>query len=146
MSDDVCLILEGTYPFVRGGVSSWVHRLIKSLPDIQFSLLTLSPSSLKKEDFKYEIPENVNNFVEIFLQDYDLPVKKKFNSSSRKEFWKLFKKYSDCDLELKSGFFKDIVHALGTDGKRKISPKELLYSRESWNLIKDELQRWEALH
>ena len=26
---DVCLILEGTYPFVLGGVSSWVHDLIK---------------------------------------------------------------------------------------------------------------------
>ena len=23
---DVCLLLEGTFPFVRGGVSSWVNR------------------------------------------------------------------------------------------------------------------------
>ena len=23
---DVCLVLEGTYPYVSGGVSSWVHE------------------------------------------------------------------------------------------------------------------------
>ena len=38
---DVCLILEGTYPFVAGGVSSWTHDLIRGLPEIRFHLLTL---------------------------------------------------------------------------------------------------------
>ena len=23
---DICLLLEGTWPYVRGGVSSWIHR------------------------------------------------------------------------------------------------------------------------
>ena len=36
---DVCLVLEGTYPYVRGGVSTWVHDLIGSLPDLRFALL-----------------------------------------------------------------------------------------------------------
>ena len=38
---DVCLLLEGTYPFVRGGVSSWVHQIISSLPEFKFSILFL---------------------------------------------------------------------------------------------------------
>ena len=38
---DVALLVEGTYPFVRGGVASWVHRLIESLPDIAFSVVFL---------------------------------------------------------------------------------------------------------
>jgi len=38
---DVALLVEGTYPFVRGGVSSWVHRLIESLPEIAFSVVFL---------------------------------------------------------------------------------------------------------
>ncbi|HCO91849.1 MAG TPA: hypothetical protein DIT40_12840, partial [Alphaproteobacteria bacterium] len=25
---DVCLLLEGTYPYVTGGVSNWVHDVI----------------------------------------------------------------------------------------------------------------------
>ena len=35
---DVCLILEGTYPYVTGGVSSWTHQLITSLPEFSFHL------------------------------------------------------------------------------------------------------------
>ena len=29
---DVCLLVEGTYPFVAGGVSSWVHDIIMRAP------------------------------------------------------------------------------------------------------------------
>ena len=32
MTADVCLVVEGTYPYVAGGVSSWLHALITNLP------------------------------------------------------------------------------------------------------------------
>jgi len=38
---DVALLVEGTYPFVRGGVSTWLHRLIESLPEVSFSVVFL---------------------------------------------------------------------------------------------------------
>ena len=38
---DVTLLLEGTYPFVSGGVSSWVHQIIRGLPEYSFSLVFL---------------------------------------------------------------------------------------------------------
>jgi len=40
---DVCLVLEGTYPYVKGGVSTWVHDLIRSLPEIRFALVHIAP-------------------------------------------------------------------------------------------------------
>ncbi|MFN3430865.1 MAG: DUF3492 domain-containing protein, partial [Candidatus Sericytochromatia bacterium] len=43
MQADVCLVLEGSYPYVTGGVSSWVHQLIAGLPEVRFALLTLVP-------------------------------------------------------------------------------------------------------
>lgn len=61
----VCLVLEGTYPYVRGGVSSWAHQLIASLPEFDFILLTLSPK--KGQNAVYDIPPNV-----IALQDHVL--------------------------------------------------------------------------
>src|SRR3546814_2170526 len=30
---DICLIVEGAYPFVVGGVSSWLQDLILAMPD-----------------------------------------------------------------------------------------------------------------
>src|SRR5687768_775394 len=28
---DITLLLEGTYPFIRGGVSGWVHQILEAL-------------------------------------------------------------------------------------------------------------------
>lgn len=53
----VCLLLEGTYPYVRGGVSSWTHQLISSVPEVDFFLYTLSP--VADQTPAYELPENV---------------------------------------------------------------------------------------
>jgi hypothetical protein len=33
-SVDVLLLLEGTFPFVSGGVSSWVNQIMRGFPDI----------------------------------------------------------------------------------------------------------------
>ena len=40
-SADIALLLEGTYPFVRGGVSAWVHHLIQGFPEIRFAAVFL---------------------------------------------------------------------------------------------------------
>ena len=31
---DICLLLEGTWPYVRGGVSIWIHQMILGLPEL----------------------------------------------------------------------------------------------------------------
>ncbi len=33
----VCLLVEGSYPFITGGVSAWVQELIAALPHVRFS-------------------------------------------------------------------------------------------------------------
>jgi polysaccharide biosynthesis protein PelF len=39
---EVLLVAEGTYPFHFGGVSTWCHLLIESLPDVRFHVMALS--------------------------------------------------------------------------------------------------------
>ena len=68
MSSDVCLILEGTYPYVSGGVSTWVHQLIRDLSDLTFSIVYLGASEDTYREFKYPIPRNVVDLREVFLQ------------------------------------------------------------------------------
>ncbi len=53
----VCIILEGSYPYITGGVSAWVHDLIKNLPEIDFKLFTISPEP--NQPLRYELPPNV---------------------------------------------------------------------------------------
>jgi len=40
---DVCVIVEGAYPYVSGGVSAWVHGLIKRQPDLRFCVVAILP-------------------------------------------------------------------------------------------------------
>ena len=32
MNSDVCIITEGTFPYVMGGVSTWIAQIIESMP------------------------------------------------------------------------------------------------------------------
>lgn len=73
----VCIVVEGCYPYVVGGVSSWVHSLIKQFPNINFVLVTLVADRELRGKFVYEMPENVSEIREIYLQDVDWVGKKK---------------------------------------------------------------------
>lgn len=37
----VCIVAEGCYPYVVGGVSSWVHSLIQQFPNIEFTVAAI---------------------------------------------------------------------------------------------------------
>lgn len=69
---DVCLILESTYPFVAGGVSTWVHQLISAMKDLKFGIVYISPHSDPTRSVKYDIPPHVLYLKEVSLHDYDL--------------------------------------------------------------------------
>lgn len=88
---DICLILEGTYPYVQGGVSSWVHQIIKGMPDLKFTVLSIMPSPVDTKIERYEIPSNVQSIMDICVHDYRL-VRKPFRRKTKKlfEFFEMF--------------------------------------------------------
>lgn len=55
----ICLFLEGSYPYVRGGVSSWVDAFIRNNPGHEFVLWTIIDLEKRRGQFKYELPGNV---------------------------------------------------------------------------------------
>ena len=66
-SIDVMLLLEGTYPYVSGGVSSWVHQIINGFPELRFHLCFLGS---RREDYgeaRYKLPANVVGLTEHYL-------------------------------------------------------------------------------
>ncbi len=65
----VCLLTEGTYPFVRGGVSTWCHDLIGGLPEIAFEVFALvgNPSGSPE----YELPSNVTRLLDVPLWGHE---------------------------------------------------------------------------
>ncbi len=66
----ICLILEGAYPYIAGGVSSWVQQLLTVMKDYRFKILTIMASEDQVKDIKYTFPENVIEFRTIYLYDF----------------------------------------------------------------------------
>lgn len=63
---DVCLILEGSYPYVAGGVSTWVQDLIKAQAPLRFTIVALVASAGQRA-LRYELPANVDRVVDVPL-------------------------------------------------------------------------------
>lgn len=85
----VCMIAEGCYPFVTGGVSSWIHSIINSFPKIEFIILAIIPDRSYRGKYVYDIPDNVSEIYEIYLNDLDWSDKKSGKSISKKEYLSL---------------------------------------------------------
>jgi len=66
---DVCLLVEGTYPFVSGGVSSWVHDIILGHPELRFAILNVGSYPGSTGPSRYELPPNVVGVHRVFCQD-----------------------------------------------------------------------------
>ena len=85
---DVCLVLEGTYPYVPGGVSSWVHDIMRRLPEQTFSLLHIGPRRDAYGPPRYELPPNVVGMVEHYLHAEQRVLDPKEREQLRKEIEK----------------------------------------------------------
>ena len=76
----ICLVLEGSYPYVRGGVSTWVDGFIRALPEYEFILWTINDVEDKKGKFKYILPKNVTATYENFLSSsLNIRIRKNLN-------------------------------------------------------------------
>lgn len=66
---DVCIIVEGCYPYISGGVSAWIDWLIKSQPDTRFSVVALWPRPMRIPS-RYAPPSNLLRLDHLYLQQF----------------------------------------------------------------------------
>lgn len=67
------LLLEGTYPFVSGGVSSWVNQIIRGFPEIRFGACFLGS---RPEDYgkpRYALADNVVHVETHYMYEKHAP-------------------------------------------------------------------------
>jgi glycosyltransferase involved in cell wall biosynthesis len=131
---DVCLILEGTYPYTMGGVSSWTHELITMQNHLSFSIIALvsmdAPAKLA-----YKLPSNVIGLKTVRLQSLPAGVpslQKKWqeeNLFARLEK-PLLNLQSRADLHDLSVIIDSLAPFRGKIGRRL-----LLDSKSAWDLL-----------
>lgn len=103
----ICIICEGCYPYITGGVSSWIQMILTSMPEHEFIICTINTNC--KREYKYDIPKNVVGIREIFLDEYinedAKKIKKiKFNSNT-KQALEAFLKNEKVDWESVFSYF-----------------------------------------
>ncbi|WP_298450939.1 GT4 family glycosyltransferase PelF [uncultured Marinobacter sp.] len=139
---DITLLLEGTYPFVRGGVSSWVHQIITGLPQYSFSLVFLGGDRSHYGEHQYELPDNVTHLECHYLMDpldEAKPSPRKGNRSAFNDQRKLHTQFRQ-KAPIKKGLMSKIFKDLGRKGG--ISKEDFLYSQESWKVIGESYSKY----
>ena len=65
---DICVIVEGCYPHIYGGVSSWIDWLLRSQPDTSFSAVAVVAGSEPRQQ-RYKFPDNLEHFRWLVLHE-----------------------------------------------------------------------------
>lgn len=148
----ICIIAEGSYPYVTGGVSSWIQTIITNMPEQEFIIYSIGAEKKLKGKFKYQIPPNVNLVEEVFLddfiekedkwgRDYKLTIKEKQALKSlldsRQPDWEtLLSMFSGERIDsavnfLKSKDFFDIVHEICLEKYDQVPFTDMFWSMRS---------------
>jgi len=129
---DVCFIVEGSYPYIRGGVSEWVNKLITSMPDLQFSVLSIMPSPSYTREEHYQIPNNVESIVNVYLHDYHF--KERFFKQRTPELFEFFDLfYGGIDKRPKEELERLLLKLMNNRGKIDLS--YAFSSRDLWRSL-----------
>ncbi|HVJ91664.1 MAG TPA: GT4 family glycosyltransferase PelF, partial [Labilithrix sp.] len=143
-SADVTLLLEGTYPFVSGGVSSWVHQIVRGLPDLRFALVFIGGNPESYERLRYELPKNV-----VHLEEHYLGQAPRFQrlSSNRghREFYRMNRELHDAFAARDApearfdGMLDRLVNVLLEDPA--LHERDFLSSESAWKQICERYER-----
>lgn len=126
----VCIVAEGCYPFVVGGVSSWVHSLIELFPNTEFVILSIAANRSLRGKYAYRLPENVSEVYELYLEDVDWSDKKRRRRRMTKKQYQALRSLilnQNPDWDVLFDFFQN----------EKVSLNDLLMGEEFLRAVKE---------
>jgi len=131
---DICLLLEGTWPYVRGGVSSWVNQLILGLPEFTFSVFFIGGQREAYPERQYKIPPNVVHIEEHFLESAWRPgdavaaARREGSREPMRQMHQFFHHPDPPDVEQGEAILEMLASC-------RLTLDDVLHSRASWDAI-----------
>jgi len=140
-SVDIMLFSEGTYPYVKGGVSSWLLQLMEGLPQYKFGVCYIGAQEYpdgEKMEISYRFPDNLVHLEEHYLFDEkseSMPKRIKGSEDGFKAVKSLYESFKSNDNQIPEmlqhvGFYQNDV---------KFS--DFLHSERSWEFITEVYQK-----
>lgn len=138
---DIMLLLEGTFPYVSGGVSSWVDQLIRSFPEHSFGAVFIGSRPEDYGEQRYELPPNLRHLEVHYLGEQgQVPMVRRRPGNPEK-------------LEAMRAWHSSFLSRGATDSERKmVDPRfyrsspdgvdysQFLYSEYAWEFITEMYQ------
>lgn len=143
-SADIGLLLEGTFPYVSGGVSSWVNQVIRGFPQYTFALVFIGSNAEEYGDAKYPLPENVVHLETHYLQSqHAIPQVRPIHGDPKvfadiRHLHNCFR-YQEDQPDI-MGTFRKLLPELTKQGGAGL--ETFLYSQESWEFVKEKYQKY----
>ena len=141
---DIALLLEGTFPYISGGVSSWVNQIIRAYPEYTFAIIFLGS---RREDYgepKFALPDNVVHLEVHYIYETDLSnVEPKTMPGDVKAIElsaRMHDSFMPGQMENALGHFRDVAREIMPGGSLKL--EHFLHSRKSWDVICERYRRF----
>ncbi|MBP6018115.1 MAG: GT4 family glycosyltransferase PelF [Burkholderiaceae bacterium] len=143
-SADIALLLEGTFPYVSGGVSAWVNQMILAFPETTFAVVFIGS---RRQDYgkpRFELPDNVIHFEEHFIHESTLPIRVQSSDGNKQAFERVAKMHDELrknkNPDAIGRLMREVIPMLAEGGD--ISEQQFLHSKCSWDFITEHYEMY----
>ncbi len=141
-SADVALLLEGTYPYVAGGVSSWVHQIIRGFPDIRYAVVFVGSQRKDYGAMKYDFPPNVVHFEDHYLHEKGIAPPVEAIAGDAEIFEQVDRLHEYFRSPRNHAGDAGLLNELGRELGGRLGHAQFLYSEEAWQYVRRQYQRY----
>jgi polysaccharide biosynthesis protein PelF len=137
---DICLIVEGCYPFVRGGVSAWMDWLMRGQPHLRFSMVSIWPLASDQMP-AYDRPPNLLDMRYLYLHQPDakprFAVRPTFDGDALAQALLAFVRGGSMpELARVDALVNPAATDMpGRSAQRVVTMADLLNSQEAWKVV-----------
>ncbi|MBN2403613.1 MAG: GT4 family glycosyltransferase PelF [Spirochaetes bacterium] len=122
----ICLIAEGSYPYITGGVSSWIQDMISGL--VNFNFIVLAITADEDNEIKYKFPDNVTAIDNRILTAKQQGRKRKIDKG-------FFVKIKELHLEMmKHKEFSGLASVIKIMQTNKFFFNDIVSTLEAWDM------------
>ncbi|CAM2153375.1 polysaccharide biosynthesis protein PelF [Pararobbsia alpina] len=137
-SADIALLLEGTFPYVRGGVSSWVDQMIRAFPEKTFAIVFIGSREEDYDGQLYELPANVVHLETHYLYTVEAPPLAEPAAGDPEAFARSAALHASLrsasqQNEDIGALMADVIPMIQPGGK--LGEDQFLYSKTAWEYI-----------
>ncbi|MBE0622484.1 MAG: GT4 family glycosyltransferase PelF [Burkholderiales bacterium] len=139
---DIALLLEGTYPFVSGGVSSWVHQIIRAFPEFSFALVFVGSRPEDYAEPRYELPANVVHAETHYLHVAQAAPDIQPVAGDAAMFDQLERLHQYFRAPTAHAADAALLPQLSAELTGKLGPEQFLYSEQAWAFIRNHYRQF----